>query len=447
MNPTGASRGAPAAVLVVGALALGLSTAGLAAGVEPIPTWYYPLAWYPTLLIADAVVALREGRFFLLSRPAVLLTLLAWSVPFWLFFELVNLRLANWYYVFVPDDRVARWTGIALSYATVLPAILLAERALRSFRVALELRITRLRVGPRLLALLQVVGVAMLALSLAWPRGFFPLIWGSVTLIVDPWVYRRDPERSLIGDLERGRAGRIARLLLGGLAIGLVWELLNIGARGKWIYTVPGFEEWKLFEMPVLGFLGFPVFALDGFVTWQALVVGGVAVPADEPGEASPGPGNGGAPPALARFATAAFATLFSALVLLSMERGTIASTTPRLEELPGIPVDRLEESGFDVFSLAEAEPVRVARIGGTTVAGARAWIEDARLATLRGIGTDGLAALRAVGIVSVEDLASAEPSRLADRLSGAGRPVPDPRVRVWVRAARSSEGTAPGKP
>ncbi len=429
MRSTGASRSAPVA-LAAGALALGLATAGLVAGVEPVPTWYYPLAWYPVLLMADALVALREGRFLLLSRPVFAVTLLAWSVPFWLFFELVNLRLANWYYVFVPDGRLPRWTGIALSYATVLPAILLSERLLRSLKLLRRIGIAPLRTGPVLLAGLQAVGVAMLALSLAWPRELFPLIWGSVTLIVDPWVYRRDPDRSLIGDLERGRAGRIVRLLVGGLAIGLVWELLNIGARSKWIYTVPGFEDVKLFEMPVLGFLGFPAFALDGFVTWQALVAAGLARPAAGRVRSAPEP---------ARFAAGALAVAFSALTLLSMERGTIASTSPDLEDLPGVPAERLESLGHDVFSLGEAEPVRVARRSGTTLAEARTWVETARLTTLRGIGVEGLTALRSVGVHTVDDLAGADPERLTRELRAAGHPVPNARVRVWARAARES--------
>lgn len=434
MSPTGASRRAPVA-LAAGALALGLSTAGLVAGVEPVPTWYYPLAWYPTLLIADAIVALREGRFFLLSRPAFAAGLLAWSVPFWLFFELVNLRLENWYYVFVPDARLPRWTGIALSYATVLPAILLSERLLRSLGIARGLGIARLSVGPRLLAGLQAVGVAMLVLALAWPRGFFPLVWGSVTLIVDPWVHRRDPDRSLIGELRRGRAGRVVRLLLGGLAIGLVWEILNTGARGRWIYTVPGLEDLKLFEMPVLGFLGFPVFALDGYVTWRALELAGLAVPVR--GRPRPAPG-------WARVSAAVGAAAFSALVLTAMERGTIASTSPRLEDVPGVPAERLEPAGFDVFALAGADPGAVSRRAGVDVEEARAWVEAARLVALRGIGTEGAAALAAVGVRTVEDLAARDAGGLARDLAATGHPVPPARVRVWVRAAREAVGGGP---
>src|SRR5690606_38054503 len=134
-------------------------------------------------------------------------------------------------------------------------------------------------VTPALLRRLQIAGVVMMVLVLAFPRYCFPLVWGATTLFVEPIVYRRAADRSLLGDLAQGRPGRLYRLLLGGAAIGLLWELYNIRARMKWIYTVPGLEEVKLFEMPVLGFFGFPPFAIECFVLWQALVVAGVAVP------------------------------------------------------------------------------------------------------------------------------------------------------------------------
>ena len=98
-------------------------------------------------MLLEAAVASRGGRFFL-GRPAFLATALAWSVPFWLLFELLNLRLENWYYVFLPRNAAARWLGIALSFATVIPAILVMERLLDSFGIAATVRTPRLRLPP-----------------------------------------------------------------------------------------------------------------------------------------------------------------------------------------------------------------------------------------------------------------------------------------------------------
>ncbi len=403
------------------------------ARVEPFATWFYPFAWYSTLLMTEAAVGRRDGRFFFLGRPRFALSVFGWSIPFWLFFELLNLRLTNWYYVFVPDGALARWTGILISFATVLPAIFLAERALRVYGPWTEgvdddpLRwgpvVTGSRLGERGLLVLQAVGLACLLLPLAWPGIFFPLVWVAVTLIADPWVYRRDPGRSLLHDVETGRPGRPIRLLVGGMAIGLLWELFNFGARGKWIYTVPGLEELRLFEMPLLGFFGFPFLALEGWSAYQALVVAGLAGarPAARPGWT---------------LLAAGLAAVFSALVLSSMERGTISSTTSRLEDLKGPPAADLRAAGLDVFELAGADPEELSARFGATPEQARAWIDEARLVTLRGIGGVNADRLRAVGVDSVRDLAGRDPEALAVRLASTGHAVSVARVRVWVRAA-----------
>lgn len=407
--------------------------AGAFAGIEPFATWLYPLAWYPTLALLAAAVAARGGRF-LLCRPAFLLSALAWSVPFWLFFELLNLRLENWYYVFLPRDSAARWLGIALSFATVIPAIIVTERLLDSLGIARELRTRGVQL-PRA-PILPALGALMLALALVWPRALFPLVWGGVFLLVDPWVLRRAPERSLLADLERGRPGRILRLLMAGLTVGLLWEAFNLGARGKWIYTVPGFEDFKLFEMPVAGFLGFPFFALEAFAAWQALVAAGLAAPAEERDRGEVQPAR--TPPGVA-LATALAAILFSAVAIAAMHTKTIASVVPTVADL-GAPTVPLAREGIDdPWALAEADSRDLAASLGTDANGVRGWIERARLATLRGIGAEGASRLESIGITSVEDLAEVDPESVARRLSTAGAPVQPARVRVWVRAARET--------
>ena len=427
----------PALVLCAAGLsALTLATTGALGGVEPFATWYYPFAWYGTLALGEAVLRRRTAGGFLLSRAGFALFL--WSVPLWLLFELVNFRVANWYYVFVPDDPVARWSGIALSFATVLPAIATSQWLLETAGVFEGRRSPSFSLSTRASFALQAVGVSMAALSVAFPTWFFPLVWGSVTLLVDPWVYRRVPQRSLLGHLVAGRPGLVYRLLGGGLVIGLLWELFNWVARSRWIYTVPGLEELKLFEMPVLGFLGFPVLALDGWAVWQALVVAGLAP----------------APDGRRRFrpvrATVAgvFAVLFSGAVLAEMERHTISSYTPRLEvvapEASGAAeaaaaTRALRAGGYDVFALARTTPREVTQRTDLSREDAEAWIRRARLATLRGIGARHLEPLARAGVRSVEDLAAADPARLAAELDNLPSVTPA-RVRVWVRGARRTE-------
>jgi predicted flap endonuclease-1-like 5' DNA nuclease len=120
------------------------------------------------------------------------------------------------------------------------------------------------------------------------------------------------------------------------------------------------------------------------------------------------------------------------------VERATIASTTPRLADVPGAPAVAAYGT-LDPFALARAEPNEVARSAGISAVDAGRWIEAARLVTLHGIGAPNAARLRAAGISTVSELAAADPESLAGRLAARGTPIASARLRVWVRAARQA--------
>lgn len=419
---------APLMTLVVSVVVLAVSVAGMLRGQEPWATWFYPLAWYPTLLAADAVIRMRSGHWFLLRDWRFVASLCLWSVPFWLFFELVNFRVANWYYVFAPADAPVRWIGIVLSFGTVLPAVLVSHRLAADLGLGRRMEWRARTIAPTLPFVLQVCGLCLFSLALLVPRFFFPLVWGAVTLLVDPWVYRRDPERSLLGALERGRPALIVQLLLGGLAIGFLWELYNTQARAKWIYTVPGLEDLKLFEMPVLGFLGFPVLALDGWAAWNALVLARVAW--------TPSRGAFVGPRAGRALRAGMISAVLCVAVLAGMDRWTVASVTPPLEDVVGTSAPLLRAAGYDVFSLAEADSdgLEVATGQGA----AQSWVRRAELVVLRGIGVPNARRLEEIGVSSVDALSSADPAVLYSALISRGAEhVSLPRVEVWVRGAQ----------
>ncbi len=378
------------------ALAVGIIVSAwvlLVADVEPVPTWFYVIVWYPTLVLFADRAARRSSEASMWIRPRVMLPMLAWSVPIWLLFEAANFRLRNWYYVLLPAHPIERWTGVALSFATVVPAVVLSSQLFTRLR---GLHGPRVRITRPQLRIAELVGLTTGAMALVWPSIFFPLIWGAVWLLVDPYVYRRCPDWSLLGDLERGRWGRVASLLAGGLLIGLLWEFYNYWARGKWIYTVPWLEDIKLFEMPPFGFLGFPVFALEAWTLFHAVCVMGLAqAPSDSPEGRRP------ARPLWIRLGAVGLAVTFSIGTLLGMERLTISSTVPRLEDIP---------------------------------------VGSAELVTLRGMGTEHAGALQGLEIRTVCALAAAEPTTIwtdlhRDRATW-DRPT-EAEVRIWVRAAR----------
>ncbi len=83
-------RLATAAVVLIAALLL------RGYEIPPVPTWFYVLAWYPTLVILDEVVVVLGGES-LLARPRELAVMLWWSAAIWLLFEAINFRLRDWY--------------------------------------------------------------------------------------------------------------------------------------------------------------------------------------------------------------------------------------------------------------------------------------------------------------------------------------------------------------
>src|SRR5574341_1000153 len=64
--------------------------------VEPVATYFTPLAWTAYILLADAAVFAVNGKSRLQQAPAQLARIALLSLPLWLIFEAYNLRLRNW---------------------------------------------------------------------------------------------------------------------------------------------------------------------------------------------------------------------------------------------------------------------------------------------------------------------------------------------------------------
>ncbi len=239
-----------------------VATVGMALLVEPFLSWYYQWAWWSYILVADGLNRRLSGRSLLRDEPRRFLWLAGLSVALWTLFEALNLRLGNWYYVMDHPLRAARWAGGVVAFATVLPALFETEALLRNLGVLRRVSVAPLRWSRAKTLGCLTLGVLCFALPLAWPELFFPLTWGSVIFLLEPWN-RRHAATSRLRELERGEAGPSLRWLLAGLVCGVLWETWNYWARVKWMYTVPGFESLKVFEMPLAGFLGFPPFALE----------------------------------------------------------------------------------------------------------------------------------------------------------------------------------------
>jgi hypothetical protein len=423
--------------LVAGELALFLR-------VFAIQVLFYCIAWWSYIVVADAWVWRRRGHSLLRNRPWEFLVLAFWSVAIWNLFEVFNFRLQNWFYVNVPTESLYGAIFTFFAYATVVPGLFETYDLLRAHGVAERVRMRPWQIRRSGLALSVLVGLGMLTSPLLWPRYAFPWVWGFVVFLGDPFCYRASRTRaeSLLGQFERGDSRPFIRLLLSGLICGGLWEFWNFWAYTKWIYTVPFFEDLKWFEMPSLGFLGFPPFAVECYVLINLLNRSRRGRGWEDPEQIGPG-----APTRLAAVAVV-LACVFNLAVYVGIDRLTIQSYSPTLASMDGIPqnlVDRLSRVGIvSPHALLQRMATReqlaaLARQTGIAEDELQALRAAARLVDLKGLGAAHYNELRRLGITRVEELAVQDPEVLTARWrSVADRKPPTlARVKVWVRAAR----------
>jgi hypothetical protein len=254
----------------LGLVALGGAEFLMFHGTEPVATYFTPIAWTAYILVADAATCAISGESRLRDEPRGLLKMALLSVPLWCVFEAYNLRLANWRYAGLPESLPARWFGYGWSFATITPAIFMTAGLIESLGwFAAEDKPIRFR--RSLENVIIILGAIFLLVPLVVPRRvaayLFALVWLGFLFLLDP-INRRLDLPSFTGDLARGYRGRLYSFLASGWVCGWLWEFWNYWANAKWLYTFPMFQQWKIFEMPAPGYLGFPVFALECFAMY-----------------------------------------------------------------------------------------------------------------------------------------------------------------------------------
>lgn len=242
-------------------------------GVAPVALFFTPIAWTGYILWIDGAIYSLRGRSLLRNHPAEFAWLALCSIPLWLIFEAYNLRLENWIYIGLPSNRWLRQIGYAWSFATIWPGIFETATLLRALDWNLPDQSAAPRIAkpirPALAATISAIGFLMVAIPLLVPPPMGAYLFGSVWLgfifLLEP-INRWTGHESLWSDLSRGDSSRLRALLWAGMICGVFWEFWNWFAAARWFYTVPILSEWKVFAMPLPGYLGFPAFAVECFV-------------------------------------------------------------------------------------------------------------------------------------------------------------------------------------
>jgi len=261
----------------------------LAAGNRWIATWLTPVMWTGVILLMDGLVFRLSGRSWIMSRRRELPLLVLASVGVWLIFEAYNLHLRNWRYEGLPDSSLLRDLGYFWSFATIMPGVFeagdLCLAILERRVVAGRNPSSMWRIGRRWAW--SIAGIAMVSIPLALPAKtaalFFGAVWIGFFLMLDP-LNERLGVPALRAHWRQGDRRLVYSLLLGGMLCGLLWETWNHQAASAggayWVYIFPDPLRplgLRFGQMPVLGLLGFPPFALELFAFYQFIreILGG----------------------------------------------------------------------------------------------------------------------------------------------------------------------------
>jgi hypothetical protein len=291
-------------VIWLGLAMMAVSETATLLRVEPFWSWNTPIAWTGFIIFADSVTYRVRGESWIRSAPREFALLALLSIPLWLIFEGYNQVIDNWYYTGLPENIALGYFGYAWSFATISPAIFEGAELIGVARGSrgpggsggsggsgrsggsggsggpggpggsgLFMSDAPDRPGPpRLPGLLSVsVGALMLAspflVSPAVARYLAAPVWLGFIFLLDPINARLGAE-SLWVDWRAGRLDRTINLALSGFRGGVLGEFWNYWAGAKWHYAVPIMEQWKIFEMPLPGYFGFPPFALECFTMY-----------------------------------------------------------------------------------------------------------------------------------------------------------------------------------
>lgn len=425
----------------------------LFSGVEVVAAWFYFFAWWSYILIVDSLIYAIKKNSLIMNRRGEFFLMVFWSVLIWTFFEAANLVMENWYYSTVVPWLAVRWLGYGIAYATVLPAIFETTELLEALGLFRKGTVKPCTVTAALRAGFMAVGAFFLLAVFVYPRYCFPLIWGSFIFLLEPVNYRRGT-KSLLRDWEKGSARKFYLLLTAGLICGILWEFWNFWATTKWIYTVPFFEELKLFEMPLVGFLGFPPFAVECYVIYNFISIFRHHRGWEEDSYSLNLEKRVSSP--LAAVAVLS-GLVFCLAAFNAMDKKTVNSYWPSLRDLELVPPDmtgRLGTAGVKTPQelLARANSIQgrqeLARLLNVPDTDIAKWMKTAALSQLKGMGTVNANLLNRAGIEDIQALAKEDPATLHAELAALtdSKTPPLPReaiVRGWVREAKKRVGNA----
>ena len=234
---------------------------------------FFPL-WLGYCLTMDAIIFKRKSTSLITRNFKKFIILFLISAPAWWLFELLNGFTKNWYY-----DGRQYFTNLqfiilaSISFSTVMPAVFETAELAGTFKWIKTLKSNKgINLKKPASLKLFLSGIIMLILIIIFPEYFYYLIWISLYLIIEPINFILE-NGTLLEYMRKGDWRPVIALSVGCLICGFFWEMWNFYSYPKWIYHLPFVNFFHVFEMPVLGYIGYIPFSLEIFALFH-LVIG-----------------------------------------------------------------------------------------------------------------------------------------------------------------------------
>ena len=229
------------------------------------PHTFIPL-WISYILVINALTYQRDGCCTMTRRPMKFLSLFPASSVFWWFFEYLNRFVQNWNYTGVTFGPLEYFCYATISFSTVLPAVHGTYEWIRGFSWIDKglahlpaIRFSRPKAAAWTVVIVSALGLIAMAI---WPNHFFPLVWLSPLLIIVA-IQTLLGEKHTLSDIAIGDWRTPVSYSLAALLCGVFWEMWNYYSLAKWKYVIPYVHRYQIFEMPLLGYMGYLPFGLE----------------------------------------------------------------------------------------------------------------------------------------------------------------------------------------
>lgn len=230
---------------------------------------FFPL-WLGYTIFVDAVVYSRKGTSLIARNLKLFIGLFLISIPSWWLFELYNTITNNWLY----DGRqfftnIEYYLLASLSFSTVMPAVFETSELVGTFKWINHLNIKR-EIEPSLKTVwfLIITGILVLVMIIAFPENFYPFVWLSAFLIIEP-INILMKNNSIFDYTASGEWRTVLALAFGCLICGFFWEMWNYYSYPKWKYNLPMLNTLHVFEMPLPGYVGYLFFPFELFTIYN----------------------------------------------------------------------------------------------------------------------------------------------------------------------------------